>query len=69
MKKLKNWRKELTDPHFILFSLTGIFLIGSGLFLFLSGDMAKTLSGLALWSYGLIALGFSLGFNFGKYGE
>ncbi|MDD5182533.1 MAG: hypothetical protein PHC66_05215 [Candidatus Nanoarchaeia archaeon] len=69
MKTQNKWKRELTDPHFILFALTGIFLMGSGLFLFLSGDMAKTLSGLALWSYGLIALGFSLGFNFGKYGE
>lgn len=68
-KAFAKWKKEITDPYLILFALIGFTLIGSGLFLFFSGDLTRTLFGLAFWSYGLLCLGFSAGFNFGKYGK
>jgi len=68
-KKWKTWKKEIMDPHFLMVSIAGLLLILIGLFLFFTGESPQILFGLVLWSYGLVSLGFSVGFNFGKYGK
>jgi len=68
-KSLSKFKKELTDVHFLLTGILGIALISTGMFFFFSGNIMQMLLGLVLWSYGLVSLGFSVGFNFGKYGK
>jgi multisubunit Na+/H+ antiporter MnhC subunit len=68
-KSLSKIKKELTDVHFLMAGIVGLMLVSTGLFFFFSGNIMQTLLGLVLWSYGLISLGFSVGFNFGKYGK
>jgi hypothetical protein len=68
-KQRKDWLKEITDPHFLIVAVSGLILIFSGLYLFFNGTVPGLIFGLVLWSYGLICLGFSVGFNFGKYGR
>jgi len=68
-KQFAKWSKELTNSHFLATGITGVFLVAVGLFFFFSGKIMQTLLGLVFWSYGLLCLGFSVGFNFGKYGK
>ena len=68
-KDWEKWKSEIKDPHFLLVALSGFILIFIGLYLFFTGTTSKVIYGLVLWSYGLLCLGFSVGFNFGKYGK
>lgn len=69
-KKTKTgWRYEFTDPHFLLTAAAGFILISAGLYLLFTGSLKQAVYGLVIWSYGILSLGFSVGFNFGKYGK